>query len=296
MILKPEDVLHIPGLGFDGLVGYSPIAMAKNAIGMASACEEYGASFFANGASPGAVLEHPGVLKDPEKVRTAWQEAYGGPHKANRVAVLEEGMKFTPISINPQEAQFLETRKFQLDEIARIFRIPPHMIGDLEHATFSNIEEQSLEFVQYTLQPWLVRWEQAMQRALFKPEEKQTYFIRFNVDGLLRGNYATRMQGYATGINNGFMCPNDVRQLENLDLIPDEMGGNTFMVNGTMTPLKDVGAAYKTQEGSEPEEGSEENDPDEQGEEEDNEEVLEMGNKPDQGSGRRRDGRTGPVS
>ena len=188
-------------------------------------------------------------------------------------------MKFTPISINPQEAQFLETRKFQLDEIARIFRIPPHMIGDLEHATFSNIEEQSLEFVQYTLQPWLVRWEQAMQRALFRPEEKQTYFIRFK-----------------TGINNGFMCPNDVRQLENLDLIPNEMGGNTFMVNGTMTPLKDVGAAYKTQEESEPEEGSEEDDPDEQGEEEDNEEVLEMGNKPDQGSGRRRDRGAGPVS
>ena len=229
VILSPEDVLHIPGLGFDGL-------------------EEYGASFFANGASPGAVLEHPGVLKDPEKVRTAWQEAYGGPHKANRVAVLEEGMKFTPISINPQEAQFLETRKFQLDEIARIFRIPPHMIGDLEHATFSNIEEQSLEFVQYTLQPWLVRWEQAMQRTLLKPEEKKNYFIRFNVDGLLRGNYATRMQGYATGINNGFMCPNDIRALENLDLIPDELGGNTFMVNGTMTPLKDVGAAYKQTE------------------------------------------------
>ena len=252
VILKPEDVLHIPGLGFDGLVGYSPIAMAKNAIGMASACEEYGASFFANGASPGAVLEHPGVLKDPEKVRTAWQEAYGGPHKANRVAVLEEGMKFTPISINPQEA--------------------------------------------YTLQPWLIRWEQSLQRALLTPDEKKDYFIRFNVDGLLRGNYATRMQGYATGINNGFMCPNDVRALENLDLIPEEEGGNTFMVNGTMTPLKDVGAAYQTQEEPEPDEGSEEDDPDEQGEEEDNEEVLEMGNKPDQGSGRRRGGGKSAVS
>ena len=285
VILKPTDVLHIPGLGFDGLVGYSPIAMAKNAIGMASACEEYGASFFANGASPGAVLEHPGVLKDPEKVRKAWNEAYGGPNKANRVAVLEEGMKFTPISINPQEAQFLETRKFQLDEIARIFRIPPHMIGDLEHATFSNIEEQSLEFVQYTLQPWLVRWEQAIQRALLTPEEKKTIFVRFNVDGLLRGNYQTRMQGYATGINNGFLCPNDVRQLENMDLIPDELGGNTFMVNGTMTPLKDVGAAYKQQE-----ESKEDTEEDEDGE------VLEMGNEQSQRSGRRRGGGKSAVS
>ena len=244
VILSPEDVLHIPGLGFDGLVGYSPIAMAKNAIGMASACEEYGASFFANGASPGAVLEHAGVLKDPEKVRTAWQEAYGGPHKANRVAVLEEGMKFTPISINPQEAQFLETRKFQIEEIARIFRVPLHLIGDLDHATFSNIEEQSLEYVQYTLQPWLIRWEQAIQRSLFTPEEKKTMFCRFNVDGLLRGNYQSRMQGYSIGIANGFMSVNDVRALEQMDLIPDEEGGNTYMVNGTMTPLRNIGAAY----------------------------------------------------
>ena len=244
VILKPEDVLHIPGLGIDGLVGYSPIAMAKNDIGMASACEEYGASFFANGASPGAVLEHPGVLKDPEKVRTAWQEAYGGPHKANRVAVLEEGMKFTPISINPQDAQFLETRKFQIEEIARIFRVPLHLIGDLDHATFSNIEEQSLEYVQYTLQPWLIRWEQAIQRSLFTPEEKKTMFCRFNVDGLLRGNYQSRMQGYSIGIANGFMSVNDVRALEQMDLIPDEEGGNTYMVNGTMTPLRNIGAAY----------------------------------------------------
>lgn len=244
VILSPDQVLHIPGLGFDGLVGYSPIAMARNAIGIASACEEYGASFFANGANPGAVLEHPGILKNPEKVREAWEQAYGGPHRGNRVAVLEEGMKFTPISIKPQEAQFLETRKFQIEEIARIFRIPPHLIGDLEHATFSNIEEQSLEFVQYTLQPWLIRWEQAMQRSLLKPEEKGKLYFRFNVDGLLRGNYASRMQGYATGLNNGFLSPNDIRSLEEMDLIPDEEGGNIYMVNGTMTPLKNVGASY----------------------------------------------------
>lgn len=263
VILKPDDVLHIPGLGFDGLVGYSPIAMAKNAIGMASACEEYGASFFANGASPGAVLEHPGVLKDPEKVREAWQQAYGGSHNSNRVAVLEEGMKFTPISISPEQAQFLETRKFQLDEIARIFRIPPHLIGDLEHATFSNIEEQSLEFVQYTLQPWLVRWEQSMQRVLLRDDEKKNYFIRFNVDGLLRGDYASRMQGYATGIQNGFISPNDVRRLERLDMIPEEEGGDYYMVNGSLCRLRDVGKAYKESQPDE-EQAEEENDtPDE---------------------------------
>ena len=155
--LAPYDVLHIPGLGFDGLIGYSPIAMAKNAIGLAMATEEFGSKFFANGAQPSGVLEHPGVIKDPSRVRESWMSTFGGSANANKVAVLEEGMHYTPISISPDAAQFLETRKFQLDEIARIFRIPPHMIGDLEHATFSNIEEQSLEFVQYTLQPWLVR-------------------------------------------------------------------------------------------------------------------------------------------
>jgi HK97 family phage portal protein len=162
----PRDVLHIPGLGFDGLVGYSPIAMAKNAIGMAIACEEYGAKFFANGAAPSGVLEHPGTIKDPKKVRETWQSQFGGSSNAGRVAVLEEGMKYTPISISPEQAQFLETRKFQINEIARIFRIPPHMVGDLEKSSFSNIEQQSLEFVKYTLDPWVIRWEQTLMRSL----------------------------------------------------------------------------------------------------------------------------------
>ena len=144
--LKPEDVLHIPGLGFDGLVGYSPIAMAKNAVGMTLACEEYGASFFENGATPGGVLEHPGVLKDPAKVRESWHSVYGGSKNAGKVAVLEEGMKYQQIGIPPEEAQFLETRKFQIDEIARLYRIPPHMVeqriaqyGDVEPATEADV-------------------------------------------------------------------------------------------------------------------------------------------------------------
>ena len=253
VVLTSDDVLHIPGLGFDGLVGYSPIAMAKNAIGMAIACEEYGARFFANGASPSGVLEHPGTLKDPKRVRDSWNAAYGGTSNAHKVAVLEEGMKYVPISISPNEAQFLETRKFQIDEIARIFRVPPHMVGDLEKSSFSNIEQQSLEFVKYTLDPWVVRWEQSLSRALLTPDEKKTFFFRFNVDGLLRGSYHERMQGYSVGIQNGFMSPNDVRELENLDLIPDELGGNKYMVNGNMVDLKNVGAAYGPAEPDTPE-------------------------------------------
>ena len=239
--LRPSDVLHIPGLGFDGLVGYSPIAMAKNAIGLAMATEEYGAKFFANGAAPGGVLEHPGTIKDPQKVKESWNMAYQGSSNAHRVAVLEEGMKYQPIGISPEQAQFLETRKFQINEIARIFRVPPHMVGDLEKSSFSNIEQQSLEFVKYTLDPWVIRWEQAISRSLLRTDEKKLLFAKFNVDGLLRGDYASRMNGYAIGIQNGFMCPNDARALEDMDLIPDELGGNKFLCNGSMVDLARAG-------------------------------------------------------
>ena len=244
--LDPSDVLHIPGLGFDGLVGYSPIAMAKNAIGLAMATEEYGAKFFANGAAPGGVLEHPGTIKDPQKVKDSWNAAYQGSTNSHRVAVLEEGMKYQQIGIPPEQAQFLETRKFQINEIARIFRIPPHMLADLEKSSFSNIEQQSLEFVKYTLDPWVVRWEQNMFRSLLMESEKNTVFIKFNVDGLLRGDYVSRMSGYATARQNGWMSANDIRELENLDRIPVELGGDLYLINGAMTKLKDAGAFANT--------------------------------------------------
>ena len=229
VILKPSDVLHVPGLGFDGLVGYSPIAMTKNAIGLAIATEEYGAKFFANGATPGDILEYPGTVKNPEAVRESWKKGFSG-NNSHKVAVLEEGMKYTPISISPNEAQFLETRKFQIDEIARIFRVPHHMVGDLEKSSFSNIEQQSLEFVKYTLEPWIVRWEQSINRALLSESEKSAYFVKFDVDGLLRGDYQSRMNGYATARQNGWMSANDIRELENLNLIPPELGGDLYLI------------------------------------------------------------------
>ena len=242
VVLPAEDVLHIPGLGFDGLIGYSPIAMARNAVGMTLACEEYGASFFANGARPGGVLQHPGVLKDPAKLRESWQAVYGGAANTGKVAVLEEGMTYQQIGIPPEEAQFLETRKFQVDEIARLYRIPPHMVGDLDKSSFSNIEQQSLEFVKYTLNPWVVRWEQALQKSLLLPEERKRYFIRFNVDGLLRGDYQSRMQGYAVGRQNGGLSANDIREMEDMNPIPASEGGDTYLINGNMTKLRDAGA------------------------------------------------------
>ena len=245
--LSAAEVLHIPGLGFDGLVGYSPIAMAKNAIGMAQACEDYGASFFANGAAPGGVLEHPGTIKDPTRVRESWQATFGGAKNGNKIAVLEEGMKYTPISMSPEQAQFLETRKFQMGEIARIFRVPPHMIGDLDKSSFSNIEQQSLEFVKYTLDPWVIRFEQAITAKLLTEVERRSVYVKFNLEGLLRGDYASRMNGYAVARQNGWMSANDIRELENLDRIDEAEGGDLYLVNGNMLPLNLAGAYATTQ-------------------------------------------------
>ncbi|SFA71425.1 phage portal protein [Selenomonas ruminantium] len=244
--LRRQDVLHIPGLGFDGLVGYSPIAMARNAVGMTLACEEYGSAFFANGARPGGVLKHPGVLKDPSKLRESWQAVYGGTANTGKVVVLEEGVDYQQISIPPEEAQFLETRKFQTDEIARLYRVPPHMIGDLDKSSFNNIEQQSLEFVKYTLNPWVVRWEQSLQKALLLPSEQKRYFVKFNVDGLLRGDYQSRMAGYAVGRQNGWLSANDIREMENMNPIPDEEGGNLYLINGNLCKLQDAGLFGKT--------------------------------------------------
>jgi HK97 family phage portal protein len=208
-------------------------------------------------------------------VRESWQSTFGGSGNANKIAVLEEGMKYTPIGIAPEQAQFLETRKFQINEIARIFRVPPHMVGDLEKSSFSNIEQQSLEFVKYTLDPWVIRWEQSIQRSLLSTEEKAQYFAKFNLEGLLRGDYQSRMQGYAVGRQNGWMSANDIRELENLDRIPEEEGGDLYLINGNMLPMKNAGAFADNINTT----GKEEND----------EKVLEM----DESGGKRSLRRTG---
>ena len=242
--LRRTDVLHIPALGFNGLIGFSPIAMARNAIGVAIATEEFGAKFFENGARPSGILTHPGTIKNPDKIRESWQSVYSGSENTGKVAILEEGMKYESISIPPDDAQFLDTRKFQLNEIARIFRVPPHMLADLERATFSNITHQSLEFVMYSLMPWIVRWEQGLCKALFLPSERGKYFVKFSVEGLLRGDYETRMRGYQLAIQNGIMSVNEVRELEDMNPIAASAGGDLHLVNGNVAKLEDAGAAY----------------------------------------------------
>ncbi len=244
IFFRREEVLHVPGLGFNGLVGFSPIAMMKNSLGSTLAVEKYGSAFFKNGAQPSGVLEHPGVLKNPEKIRQNWSDVYGGANNAHKIAVLEEGMSYKAISLPPEDSQFLSTRQFGVEEICRIFRVPPHMVQDLQRATFNNIEHLAIEFVMHTLMPWLVRIEQAIIKDVLIDEEKNEFFPKFNVDGLMRGDYKSRMEGYAVAITNGIMSVNDVRKLEDLDPLDENEGGDLHLINGSYTRLSDAGKAY----------------------------------------------------
>lgn len=215
--LNPADVLHIPGLSFDGLSGYNPVRLAREGIGLGLAAEQMAAGLFGRGARPGGILSTEATL-DPEqekRLRSAWNSAQAGIDNAGKTAVLHGGLKYQQISINPKDAQFMETRKFQIAEIARLFRIPLHMLQELDRATFSNIEQQSLEFITLTLRPWLVRWEREINRKLLTEAERKVYFAEFLIDGMLRGDIKTRFTAYQVGIQNGFMSRAQVRLLEN---------------------------------------------------------------------------------
>lgn len=224
--LFSDQVLHLRTLGKNGIIGDSVITQHRDALGLTLASEEYGARFFANDSSPRGILEHP-VPLDPEareNLKKSWEFLHKGLSNAHRIRVLEGGMKWTQIGISPEDAQFLETRKFQTREVARMFRMQPHKIGDLDNATFSNIEEQNLEFVTDTLRPWLVRWEQAILQRLIRADERKTLFAEHLVDGLLRGNTLARFQSYAIARTWGFLSADDIRELENQNPLPDGKG------------------------------------------------------------------------
>jgi len=233
-------IFHIPGIGFNGLVGMSPITAARQAIGLAVATETFGAKFFGNGTNIGGIAKHPGKLSEQgsKNLRASINEAYTGLGNSHRLMLLEEGMDFEKIGIPPEDAQFLETRKFQLNDIARFYRIPPHMIGDLERATFSNVEQQSIDFVVHTIRPWLVRWEQSINMKLFPEHERKSYYAEHLVDGLLRGDIKSRYEAYAVGRQNGWLSANDIREMENMNPID---GGDVYLVNGNMVPASHAG-------------------------------------------------------
>ena len=230
-----DEIMHLRGLGFDGVRGYSVLTLMGRALQNADASEEYGTLLFENGSKPGGVLEHPAKLSQPafERLQKSWEARHQGLQNAHKVAILEEGMKFHEVGIPPQDAQLLEARKFNRSQIAGFFRVPPHMVGDLEKATFGNIEHQSQEFVNYSLMPWLVIWEQGIGRDLLSSDERKTYFAKHMVDGLLRGDTLSRYQANQSAILSGWKTINEVREVEDLNPVD---GGDTVLLPLNMSP------------------------------------------------------------
>lgn len=236
------EIMHLRGGSLDGMVGYSPVALVRRTFEMKSRMDDYGAAFWENDARPGMVLKHPKALSEKARsnILTSWEDRHRGPAKTNRPALLEEGLDIVSVGIPQTDAQFLESQKFTRSEIAAIFRVPPHMIGDLDRATFSNIEEQAQEFVDYTLAPWIVIWQQAIKRDLLWDWEQDRYYAHFAVQALLRGKHTDRAQFYHTMQQVGAMSPNDIREYE--DLNPIE-GGDVYLVPLNMQNVEAAGDA-----------------------------------------------------
>ncbi len=239
-VLDNDSVFHIPGLSFNGIIGLSPITYAKEAIAYGIALEQFGEYFFENRTNIGGIAKHPGKLSEQgsDNLRKSLNDTYAGLGNSHKLMLLEEGMEFMPVTIAPADAQYLELRKFQLEEIARIFRVPPHLLQDLTRSTNNNIEHQSIDFVVHSVRPWLVRIEQAINSRLFKDSEKGKYFAEFVVDGLLRGDTASRWEAYAKAIQNGVYSPNDVLEFENKN---PYKGGDKHFIQLNMQPVENVG-------------------------------------------------------
>lgn len=241
-VLLAEEVLHLRGLTDGGAWAMSPILVQKEMLGGALATQTYGHRFFANDATPGGVLEHPNKLSDDAhaRLKKSWVESHQGAGNSRKPAILEEGLKFTTMGLNPEEAQFLETRKFGRSEIASIFRVPPHLIGDLERATFSNVEQQSIDFAQHTIRPWVKRWEQVLDMKVLPGSQGITNFFKFNLNALLRGDVKTRALMYRTGRQWGWLSANDVRELEDMNPLPSEVG-DIYLSPLNMIPAEQSG-------------------------------------------------------
>lgn len=239
--LDGSEILHIPGLGFDGLMGISPIAYARESIGLGVAAEQFGSAFFKNGTHLGGVITVPGRLDDQAFERTSreFKSMYRGLQNAHGIPVLEGGATFQSVGIAPEDAQFLETRKYQRSEIAGLFRVPPHLIGDLEHATFSNIEHQDISYLQRSLLPWLTRIEQGMNNRLLTAGERSRFLIEHDTGGFMRGDTKSRYEAYAIGITNGVITRNEARVRENLNPIA---GGDELLQPLNMTTVGDQDA------------------------------------------------------
>lgn len=224
--LPMSQVLHIAGMSENGLSGLNPIRTCREAIALALGLEQYSATFLGNGAQVGGVYEVPGKLSDAayKRLKESLASAHTGLTNAHKTMILEEGMKFTQTAVDPEKAQALEGRKFQVDEVSRITGVPPHLLANLERATFSNIEHQGLEFAIYCIRPWAVRIEQRLNMQLLTESERKQYFFEHLIDGLYRGDQQARAEYYSKAINNGWMCPDEVREIENMNPMPDGQG------------------------------------------------------------------------
>ena len=226
VFLRDENVLHIKGLGFDGYTGYDVVNYHKEAIGYGVAVKQYGARFFGNDASPGGVLEHPQTLgkEAQDRLVESWNKSHQGLSQSHRLQILEEGMKFTKIGIDPAQAQALEVQKWTVDDCSRIFQIPPHKLGSMEFSKYNNVEQLQLDFVATTMLYWFRKWELECDYKLFMPKERSRLFCEILVDGLVRGDMASRYAAYNIGRNAGFLCADDCREKENMNPLPDGKG------------------------------------------------------------------------
>ena len=239
-VLDSSDMLHFKTITDDGVTGLSPIDQCAKALNWGVSLEEFGSTFFSNGAKPSSILQTDRALSDTalQRLKTSFNNNYGKLKNSNSTIVLEEGLTFKPISISPEQAQFLSSRQFSIEEVARIFNVPPHMLKDLSKSSFNNIEMQSQEFVTYTLMPYITRIEQEMNLKLFRSNELGKTFVEFNVNGLLRGDVKSRTEAYKTAITNGYMSINEVRQKENLNSIE---GGDKHFMQMNMTTIDKIG-------------------------------------------------------
>jgi HK97 family phage portal protein len=236
-------MLHIPGFGYDGVMGYSPITLAREAIGLGIAADEFGSRYFGSGTHPGMIVEHPGKLS-PEghsNLTKALSETHSGLGNSHRLMLLQEGMKAQKITIDPKDSQFIELRKFQINEICRLFHIPPHMLADVEKSTSwgSGIEEQNIGFITHTMRPWFVLWEEELARMLLLDSEKDDYFFEFDLMALLRGDSQKRWSAYIMGKRNGILNADEIRGWENLNPVPNGLG-KEYVIERNMGSLAEI--------------------------------------------------------
>lgn len=221
------DILHIRGLSDDGIIGFSPLKLLRDTFAYGKAVQDFSSNYFKNDASPGGILSTPNTLSatNQANLRDAWTKGHQGKGKHHRVAILDNDLKWTAVGVSPQDSQLIESQKFSVVEVARVFRVPLNLVMDYERSTYSNVTEQNRSFLTHTLQPWLTRIEQAMMKSLLTESEKEKYFIEHLTQGFLRADTKTRFESYKVAIDAGFLTIDEVRQLENMNKLQKSVEG-----------------------------------------------------------------------